>query len=71
MPCTEQELVDAINSFGSARQVMDRKLISYAVAEVGRLIQTLEFSPEPEPEEVEEENTEEATAEAAEEPAVA
>ena len=66
MPCTEQELVDAINSFASARQVMDRKLISYAVSEVGRLIQTLEFSPEPEPEEVET-----AEEEAVEEPAVA
>ena len=48
MACKKNELVSAINSFGSARATGDANLIAFAANMIGSLLDTLEFSPEEE-----------------------
>jgi len=48
MACKKNELVSAINSFGSARATGDGSLIAFAANMIGSLLDTLEFSPEEE-----------------------
>jgi hypothetical protein len=48
MSCKKNELVSAINSFGSARATGDANLIAFAANMIGSLLDTLEFSPEEE-----------------------
>jgi hypothetical protein len=48
MVCKKNELVRAINSFGSARATGDANLIAFAANMIGNLLDTLEFSPEEE-----------------------
>jgi len=48
MACKKNELVSAINSFGSARATGDANLISFAASMIGSLLDTLEFNPEEE-----------------------
>lgn len=48
MACKKNELVSAINSFGSARATGDANLIAFAASMIGSLLDTLEFSPEEE-----------------------
>lgn len=48
MPCTKNQLISAINSFGAARAVADGNLISFSANLIGQLIDTLEFAPEEE-----------------------
>jgi len=54
MACKKNELVSAINSFGSARVTGDANLITFAANMISSLLDTLEFSPE---EEVKTENS--------------
>lgn len=46
MACTKNQLISAINSFGSARATGDGNLIAFAGNLIGQLIETLEFAPE-------------------------
>ena len=46
MAPTKNQLVSAINSFGSARASGDVNLIAFAANLIGELIDTLEFAPE-------------------------
>ena len=48
MACKKSELISAINSFGAARATGDGNLIGFSANLIGRLIDTLEFSPEEE-----------------------
>ena len=51
MPCTNSELIAAINSFGAARTTGDANLLNYSATAVSQLVDTLEFAPEPEQDE--------------------
>ena len=46
MAPTKNQLVSAINSFGSARASGDANLIAFAANLIGELIDALEFAPE-------------------------
>lgn len=46
MACTKNQLVSAINSFGSARATGDGNLIAFSINMIGQLLDTLEFAPE-------------------------
>jgi hypothetical protein len=46
MAPTKNQLVSAINSFGSARASGDSTLIAFAANLIGELINNLEFAPE-------------------------
>ena len=46
MACKKSELVEAINSFASARTTGDRQLVEFSVQRVGQLVETLEYAPE-------------------------
>lgn len=48
MPCTKRELVEAINSFASARATGDGNLITMSAQLVQAAVDSLEFAPEPE-----------------------
>lgn len=48
MACTKRKLVDAINSYASARTTGDRNLIQMSAQLLQNTIETLEFEPEPE-----------------------
>lgn len=50
MPCTKAELVEAINSFAAARCSNDAPLIQMAAARLGQMVESLEYTPEPEAE---------------------
>lgn len=50
MACTKRELVDAINSYASARTTGDRNLIQMSANLLQNMIETLEFAPESEAE---------------------
>ncbi len=47
-PCTKPQLIEAVNSFGKAMQVQDPKLMQFAAKELNDLMDTLEFTPQPE-----------------------
>ena len=47
-PCTKPQLIEAVNSFGKAKQVQDPKLMQFAAKELNDLMDTLEFTPQPE-----------------------
>lgn len=47
-PCTKPQLIEAVNSFGKAMQVQDQKLMQFAAKELNDLMDTLEFTPQPE-----------------------
>jgi len=47
-PCTKIQLIEAVNSFGKAMQVQDPKLMQFAAKELNDLMDTLEFTPQPE-----------------------
>ena len=55
MPCKKSELVNAINSFSSARVSGDATLINFAASLINNYVDTLEFAPETEEEEASEE----------------
>ena len=49
MACKKSELVEAINSFASARATGDRNLIGYSAQLVTQGVETREVEPEAEP----------------------
>lgn len=55
MACKKSELVQAINTYTTARISSDPNLIQYGGNLLGQIIETLEFAPEEEKEEVAEE----------------
>ena len=55
MACKKSELVNAINSFSSARVSGDATLINFAASLIQNYVETLEFAPETEEEEASEE----------------
>lgn len=59
MSCKKSELVDAINSYASARLSNDKILIGFSVNLIGSLLETITFEPEEENEEEFEETEEE------------
>jgi hypothetical protein len=46
MACKKSDLISAINSFGAARATGDANLIQFSGNLIGKLIESLEFSPE-------------------------
>jgi hypothetical protein len=58
MPCTKRELVEAINSFATARATGDGNLIGMSAQLVQAAVDSLEFAPEPEAQQEAEESAE-------------
>ena len=61
MACKKSELVEAINSFASARATGDRNLIGYSAQLVTQLVETLEFEPEAETKENNDDQSEQSS----------